>query len=130
MSAHRSSVLPTLLLSGSPALPDSPEACALLFLECLGHKIFTWESLLTFHIVHRASPVVWPRSFAESYPMLRLAVTMADTFGDQEDCAEVTRTLAYHLFDRSPHPELMKLVQEALPRGITLLSPSPSETPS
>lgn len=131
MSAPRPSpVLPSLLLTGTVELPASADGRALLFVECVTHGLLAWEDLLRFHFAHKASPIAWPRSFADSYGMLRLAVAMTNAYVEAPECPEVTRTLAYHLFDRDPHPELVTLIHEALPRGVSLLLPSSPRLPS
>jgi hypothetical protein len=125
------SMLPSLLVTGTVDLPESPEGRALLFVECVAHGLIAWSALVQFHALNRASPLEWPRSFADSYVMLRLAVAMTNAFGDEPDCPAVTRTLAYHLLDRDPHPDLITLIHEALPRGVSLLlSPLSERLPS
>lgn len=131
MSADRpAALLPSLLVTGEVDIPESREGRALLFVECVTHGLISWNDLLRFHLTYRATPLAWPRSFAESYGLLRLAVAMANAFGDEPECGMVVRTLAYHLFDRDLHPELLTLIHEALPRGVHLLLPSSLRSPS
>lgn len=130
MSAPRPVFAPVLLTSESE-LPSHPETRALLFLECVSQGIIAWEALLEFHRCYRARPVDWPRSFVESFSMMRLAVVMTAAYGECELCPEVTRTLAHHLFDRDVlHPELAAILRNAIPQGVAILITPSSSRPT
>jgi hypothetical protein len=114
MSSHHRLFASSLLLTGAVQGPDDPRIFASLFVDCLTNGTIPWKPLVDFHRGNRASPIDWPRSFAESRLMLTLAVSMSNRFGNHEACSDVTRTLAYHLIDREPHVELVAIVREFL----------------